>query len=206
MLHLQGAALQMIEDAARRARDDLRALLELADLLLHGSAAVDGGGADAAVLAEALEFPRALERELARGGEDEGLHHRLVRHPAIDQGQRERRRLAGAGARLDDEVLALERGLPRSELHGGGIDPADLVDGAPDLGGQRQRVEGGQGEREGRLGKRFGRSCLVHLKRSIQFARSSASRARTTSRARGESPRIQRRSSSRAYRRRRSRG
>ncbi len=133
---------QVIEHAAGRAADDLRAALERLDLLAHRRAAVDGDDLDTLVLTDLLDLAADLERELARRAEHQRLH-RLDRRPhqAIDHRQPERRGLAGSGSSLNDEAAPLGSRLEDGSLHRGRMAIAHLVDGPPNLGAQREDVE-----------------------------------------------------------------
>src|ERR1019366_8672094 len=125
---------QVIEHAAGRAADDLRAALERLDLLAHRRAAVDGDDLDTLVLTDLLDLAADLERELARRAEHQRLH-RLDRRPhqAIDDRQPERRGLAGSGSSLNDEAAPLGSRLEDGSLHRGRMAIAHLVDGPPNL-------------------------------------------------------------------------
>ncbi len=142
-LGVEGAPLEVIEDAPGRPRDDLGAGLELADLALHRRAAVDRGGLDAVVLADLRQLPRALERQLPGRGEDQRLHSRILAHELVGDGDAEGARLAGPGAGLNDQVAAVDGGLVGGELNGRRVHPAHFVDGAADRLGQWNGVEGG---------------------------------------------------------------
>src|SRR5690606_8871998 len=118
------AALEVIEDAARGAGEDLGALAELLDLAVHRRAAVDGGGAEAEALPELADLARALERELTRGRENEGLHAGAWLDQTVDDGDAEGARLSGARAALDDEVHAAGGRLDAGGLDGSGGGPS----------------------------------------------------------------------------------
>jgi hypothetical protein len=139
---IEGLAAEVVERAARGADDHLGARLEGVDLLLHPGAAVDRGDPELGVLAEALELARHLKRQLARGAE----HHHLdvargLDHP-VDERQREGRRLAAAGAALDDDVLALGDGLEGRLLHRRGRRVAHLGHRPAHRLAQPERLEG----------------------------------------------------------------
>ena len=63
--------VDVVEQAARRRDDDLRACAQPANLLLEADAAVDGGRADRALRAVGADALLDLERELAGRGQDE---------------------------------------------------------------------------------------------------------------------------------------
>ena len=159
LLGIERSLAQVIEDAARRADHDLRALLQRLDLARHGRAAVDGHHLRPAELTDLLHLARHLEGQLARGAEDQRLH-RLDRraHQAVDDGQAEGGGLACPGPRLHDQAAPLGGRLEHGDLHRRGVAVAHRVDGAPHVGAERESVERGFG-RDG-FGGRCGR--LVH--------------------------------------------
>ena len=75
----------MVEHAARRPGHDLRARLELLDLLAHRRAAVDGDDVQL-VGGDLLALLANLQRELARRRQAERLHFLLL---AVDEPLRE---------------------------------------------------------------------------------------------------------------------
>ena len=79
------------------------------DLGTEADAAVDGGDAKAASVDERLELVDDLAGELPGRGEDEGLRPALARLDQVDERDAEGERLARAGRRLDEEVVARER-------------------------------------------------------------------------------------------------
>ena len=97
---------QVIQDASGRPDDDVRPLLEPVDLPGHRVAAVDRQDPHARSLAEAAELVRHLHAQLARRAEDERLHAGHRRVDLLDDRDAEGGRLAGAGARLDDQIAA----------------------------------------------------------------------------------------------------
>ena len=103
------AALQVVEHAARRPNDDLRAAVDRVLLRPEGAAAVDQRRADAGALAERVEHVADLLREFARRDEHEGLEPLVLEVDLLDQGDAEGERLAGAGEGLADDVFAFEQ-------------------------------------------------------------------------------------------------
>ena len=138
---IEGAAADVIEDAAGGADDDVDALLERGDLLADRRAAVERLDDEAAVLADRLQLARDLQRQLAGGGEDQRLRGGLGGHQAVEQRQPEGGRLAGAGARLHQQVLAFGDRLEHGGLHGGGPQIAHVVEGGADVGVKPQLLE-----------------------------------------------------------------
>jgi hypothetical protein len=76
-----------------------------------------------------------LQRELARRREHERLHAGLARDEPVGQRDRERRRLTGAGASLDDDVAAGDGRLVSRELDRRRLGVADLVERLANLWG-----------------------------------------------------------------------
>ncbi|MCI4361952.1 MAG: hypothetical protein L3J77_01990 [Thermoplasmata archaeon] len=141
------AAAHVVEEAARGRHDDLRTPAERALLFAHPHAAVDRGAVKASVPAELVEELVRLQREFARGGEDEGEDAAVgvIEQPLEDR-QEEGGGLAGAGLGRPDEVAAEDGVGDRAALDGGRLGVAELADARPD-----GRVEGHVLER-GRLG------------------------------------------------------
>src|SRR5690606_11153362 len=133
------------------------------------------------VLAELADLGAALQGELTGGREDEGLEAPLDVEELVDDGQAEGRRLAGAGAALDDEAAARGGGGVAVELDRGRLAPAELSDGAED--GVREvhlfEASGGGG---GLTRRPLGRGGAGHLRgfscRSRRSARSARGRGR----------------------------
>src|SRR5439155_420339 len=71
-----------------------------------------------AVLTQPLDFLGDLAAELARGHEHDRLHHVAARIETLDNRQAERGRLARAGVRLADAILAGEQRGHASGLDG----------------------------------------------------------------------------------------
>ena len=140
------APSQVVEHPARRADHDLSAALDLFDLTRHRRAAVDRDDSDPAVLRQSLELTIDLECELTGRAQDQHLHRgRCTADQGVDDGHAERRRLAGSGSSLDDQVFAARGELEHGPLHRGGMGVAQIVHGVPKLAGERQHVEGGRG-------------------------------------------------------------
>ena len=125
VLEIEQALAREVEQAARRADDDLRARLQLLDLTLVGLAAVDRHDVRRAALRGQLEILEHLHREFAGRHDHERLHARLGGGAeALQQRQAEAEGLAGAGLRLADDVLALEREGDGLLLDREGVDDA----------------------------------------------------------------------------------
>ena len=79
-LAVERAAADVVEHAARRADDDVHAVLERCDLLADRRAAVDGPTTMPRCLPMLRQLARDLQRELARRREDQRLRLALVGH------------------------------------------------------------------------------------------------------------------------------
>ncbi len=115
----------MVEQASRGADDDLGALGEGDDLGPEGPPADDRDHPHAGVPAGRFEVAGHLQAELTGGDDHEGLDVRLVLLDALDDRDAEGEGLAGAGARLADQVDAGERQRQAEGLDGEGMLDAD---------------------------------------------------------------------------------
>ncbi len=119
---VQKALVREVDEATRRADDDLCAGLELVDLPLVRLAAVDRDDARGPVRGEHVHVFVHLHRELAGRDDDEGLHTGLrVLAETLHDGDAEAESLAGARLGLADHVLAWERERDRLLLNREGI-------------------------------------------------------------------------------------
>ncbi len=112
----------------------MHAVLERGDLLADRRAAVQRLDDHAAVLADLRQLASDLQRELARRAQDENLWLAVRGDQVVDRRQTERRGLAGAGARLDQQVLALADRLEHGRLHGRREEVAHVVERLLDVG------------------------------------------------------------------------
>ncbi|BDZ44566.1 hypothetical protein GCM10025866_04750 [Naasia aerilata] len=119
-----------VEEASRRADDDLRARLELLDLALVGLAAVDGDDRGRPVRGDDLEVLGHLDAQLARRDDHEHLHARgrLEAEP-LDDRDAEAEGLARSGLGLADDVLAGEAEGDGLGLDGEGLEDALVCEG-----------------------------------------------------------------------------
>ncbi len=116
-----------IEQASRRGDEDVDAVAERRNLLVLIDAAEDDGIAELEIAAVGLEAVVYLERELARGRQDERAHAARfvltgVLGEALEQRQAERGGLAGAGLRDAEDVAARKHQRNGLGLDRGGID------------------------------------------------------------------------------------
>ena len=139
---VQGALGQVVDDSTRGAHDDLGAAAQARELNAVGLAAVDRQHLDPAeVIGEGLEGVGHLERELAGGGQHERLGGALLGVDAGEDRQRERGRLAGAGLREADDVVALHQDRDGLRLDRGGGFVTHLLHRGEDGVRQAQVVE-----------------------------------------------------------------
>ncbi|MNZ93745.1 hypothetical protein D3C78_1128270 [compost metagenome] len=116
---VQEALLLQVQQTAGRGHQNVDAALDAVDLRVHAHAAEDHGGADVVqVLGVAAHRLFDLGREFARRRQDQGPHALVAElagrgvalDQAIEHGQGEGGRLAGAGLRAGKQVLALQHG------------------------------------------------------------------------------------------------
>ncbi len=116
---VQCALLQVVDDPAGGADDDLRTAPQTGQLHAVSLAAVDRQDVQArdfgGVLAERLGH---LQRELTRGGEDQRLRNAVGDVETREDGNGERRRLARARLRESDDVLARHQRRNGGRLNG----------------------------------------------------------------------------------------
>ncbi|MPM32027.1 hypothetical protein SDC9_78585 [bioreactor metagenome] len=105
-------------DAAGRADNDLRALTERLQLDVGRLPAVNADGADGQVRGELFNDACGLQREFARGAEDERLYFVVFGLDALHDGDDERRRFAGARLRDAYEVASVHQRFERLLLNG----------------------------------------------------------------------------------------
>jgi len=118
--------LEVIDDAPGGADENIDAFLEDAALFLVVHAAEDDGELQAGVLADAEGVGVNLNREFARGRDDDGARRILrpvgrarIGQQPVEQGDEERRRLAGTGLCLTCHIAALQGHGQGLRLNGG---------------------------------------------------------------------------------------
>jgi len=119
---IDGPAIEVIDEAARRGDDDVDAGAQLTDLRAHRDAAEDSRHAHADRFRVGRERLVHLQRELARRHEHEDPRAsrraaRVTDEQPIDQWKGERGGLARAGLRPSDEVMPFEHNRDGSGLH-----------------------------------------------------------------------------------------
>ena len=125
---VERALVEVVHDAAGRADDDVHAAAERRQLHAVALAAVDGEDVHAAdVRRVLLERLADLQRELARRGEHERLRGLLRDVEPVEDRQRERGGLAGAGLREAHDVAAREQRRDRRGLDRRGRLVADVA-------------------------------------------------------------------------------
>src|SRR5690242_2540940 len=103
------ALAQVVEHTAGGADGDLRAGHQRALLRTEGASADQLSDAQATPAVEVFEHAGDLGGQLARGHEDERLQCALARVNALEQRQAEGDGLAGAGARLADDIAPAQQ-------------------------------------------------------------------------------------------------
>jgi hypothetical protein len=122
-----------VEDPAGRAHHHVLALLELVDVLTHGGAADAAVALDFHVVPECEAHLVDLLRQLAGGGQDQGLAHVVARVDLMERSDHEGGGLPGSGLGLADGVAAVQDRLDPALLDGArlletvGVDPAQEV-------------------------------------------------------------------------------
>ncbi len=124
--HMQMAAFDHVHQAAGGAYHDLGISAELIDLGLDALPAVDRGGDDRGVSAQGVDVVGDLEAKLAGGDQDQALEGDIPR-THLEEGEAEGGGLAGAGAGLTQDVLALEHLGDQESLDLGGFLEAGVV-------------------------------------------------------------------------------
>ena len=122
---LDVAALDQVEQAARRGDQDVDAAGQGLDLAAIAQAADDGAKTQAEAATVGVEAAGDLDRELAGRRQHErtralGQRAFLGRGELLQHGQRESRRLAGAGLGNAQDVAALQEGGNGARLDGRG--------------------------------------------------------------------------------------
>jgi len=159
LLQVDRPAAEVVEHAARRADNDVGAAFELADLGLDRLAAVHRDATHLAVAGQLLELAGDLYGEFARRHEDDRLRRGAFAAVVerLEDRDRERRGLAGAGPRLTEHVAAGQRDGDHARLDGRRRLVADLVERGEHLVGQAEFVETlRRGDRVGGFGLGFG--------------------------------------------------
>ena len=134
----QRAALQMVDDPARRAHDHLRALGEGPDLTFDGLPAVDRQNRDRPLVhGQLAQFLGNLNGQFARRAKHQRLHA-PAGNGLFENGQAERRRLAGAGLRLTDRIPARQQRGNGQNLNGGRFFKPQIFNSFQQFRGQPQ--------------------------------------------------------------------
>ena len=140
---IQRALLDKVDDATRRANDDLSAALECTDLGAVGRAAIHGNNVEAgSTSSKILNRLGALHGELTGGRQNEGLHVTFIGIDNCQQWQAESRGLSGTRLGDADDVTQLEQRWDGSSLNRGGNAESHVGNGREDLLGQTEAREG----------------------------------------------------------------
>ncbi len=141
-IQLEAAAFDVVHDAARRADDDMRAVLQAVALRPHGGAADQRQYLDVVGEArQAAHLLRHLVGQFARRAQHHGLHGKAARVELGEQRQRECRGLAAAGLGLRDEVVSGQRDRQALRLDRRHRAVFQLLQDRQQGGRQRQFVE-----------------------------------------------------------------
>ena len=123
---VERAALEMVAKATGRADHDRRAAAQIAAFLARIHPADAGRDAQARARIEPTELAADLQRQFARGGDDQRERFLAQRRAAqfaeqlVGQRDAEGHGLAAAGLRRNDQVAALRFGIDDGGLDGGG--------------------------------------------------------------------------------------
>lgn len=123
------AALDVVNNAARGANDDVDATFEGNEVGLDTSSADEAEGAEPVEAAEMFDDIADLLGEFARWDEDDGLHGVLRWIDGVGEGQAERDGLAGASLSEADHVRTIEEMGEGGCLDGGGGGVSEGGDG-----------------------------------------------------------------------------
>jgi len=139
------ALLEQVEHASGAADHDLGAPAEGADLTADRDASVQGHHLDAGELGERADLGRNLGGQLPGGSDHQGLGAVLGSfEEPVEQGQRERGRLAGTGMGQAQHVAAVEAGGNGLVLDGTGVFEASGADSALESLVELEPVEAGR--------------------------------------------------------------
>ncbi len=107
VVEVEGAAVDLVLEAARRGDDDVRLRGRLR-LLEQADAAVDGGDAQRTRLGDRTQLVDDLGGELARGSKHQSGGAARLGRGAVDDRDTERERLAGSGGGASEDVTTGE--------------------------------------------------------------------------------------------------
>ncbi len=108
-LDVERTAPQMVEDAAGRAHHDVDAFAQTAQLFAHRSPAVDGRHGEFPLRVERKDFFGYLQRQFARGNQNQRLRRPFERTEPFEDGQSESCGLSRSGLGLGDDVVRFFR-------------------------------------------------------------------------------------------------
>ena len=145
-VEVQRLAAQVIERAAGRGDDDVGAAAQRADLLIHRRAAVERHDRQDVRLRVLVDGLGHLHRQLARRHEHQPARARRTTGTRaagepVDHRQRKGGGLAGAGARLANQIAARQQERNRFPLDGRRLFVAERGHGLDESVAQAQRVE-----------------------------------------------------------------
>jgi hypothetical protein len=135
---VEGATLHQVHDPAGSADHHLGAVLQRPKLRQVARPAVHRHHLDVGVGREGRDRIRDLDREFPGRREDQALDVPFLGRDLGEQGQPERRGLAGAGLRDADDVPPVEQGGDRGALDVRGLGEAEVGDGPLQRVGERE--------------------------------------------------------------------
>ena len=141
-LRRRGAALEVIDDAAGGADDDLRSAFEVGEVVGEATAAHEDGGFEAGGAGEEVEHGADLLGELAGWGEDDGLAFAEAGIADLHGRQAEGDGLTSAGLGLTDDIAAVEQQRDGLLLDWGRLLELERGEGGEHAVGEIQRREG----------------------------------------------------------------
>ena len=122
LVQTDGAALHVVHQAAGGGHHDLGALFQRVDLLVNGRAAVQAHRAHTLLeLAQIAQLVLNLNGQLAGGSQHQSQNIGGFGVDVLHHGNAEGIGLAGAGGRLGNNVLPLQKIRDRATLYGGGL-------------------------------------------------------------------------------------
>ena len=145
-VQIADARVEMIDQAPRRRHQHVEPARQRADLRAVRHAAEDDGDVERQAGREVAEALRDLAGEFARRGEHENARPAARRGPlvgdeAVEDRQREGRRLAGAGLGDADQVASVHQDGNGLSLNGGRLGVAHLGQRGHERRGKAEAVE-----------------------------------------------------------------
>ena len=118
--------LEVVAEAAGRGDDHLRAFADGLQLSALAHSADDNSGSDARAVGHLGQSFAGLDGKLASRTQDHGADAGRLRGQRLEQGEDKSKRLAGAGLRRGDHIVAGKRGRNGLRLYRGRLHKAVL--------------------------------------------------------------------------------